>query len=198
MAGRPTLTTLALFAVVFGLQAFGEAFGVDPSVFVLAWPLTDRPAAVVLSVYAHGSLGHLAANTLALAIVGPLVAYQTTPGRFHAFFVASGAVAGLVQELATVPFGATGVLGGSGAIFALMGYLLAGNRASYTAMSWLPLGTVGSLLLFAVLAAAATLATAAPGVALVAHFTGFLAGLLAGRARLLHPASGDRRPAEGD
>ena len=56
-------------------------------------------------------------------------------------------------------------------------------------------GTAGSLLLFAVLAAVVTLATAAPGVALVAHFTGFLVGLLAGRARLLHPPSADRRPA---
>jgi membrane associated rhomboid family serine protease len=195
MADRPTLTTLALFAVVFGLQAFGGSFGLDTSVFVLAWPLTDRPAAVVLSVYAHGGLGHLAANTLALAVVGPLVAYQTTPARFHAFFVVSGAIAGVVQVLVTLPFGPTGVLGGSGAIFALMGYLLVGNRASYAALSWLPLGTAGSLLLFAVLAAVVTLATAAPGVALVAHFTGFLVGLLAGRARLLHPPSADRRPA---
>ena len=195
MADRPTLTTLALFAVVFGLQAFGSLFGLDTSVFVLAWPLTDRPAAVVLSVYAHSGLGHLAANTLALAIFGPLVAYQTTPARFHAFFVVSGAIAGVVQVVATLPFGQTGVLGGSGAIFALMGYLLVGNRASYAALSWLPLGTAGSLLLFAVLAAVVTLATAAPGVALVAHFTGFLVGLLAGRARLLHPPSADRRPA---
>ena len=195
MAGRPTLTTLTLFVVVFGLQALGGSFGLDTSVFVLAWPLTDRPAAVVLSVYAHAGLGHLAANTLALAIFGPLVAYQTTPARFHAFFIVSGAIAGVVQVVATLPFGTTGVLGGSGAIFALMGYLLVGNRASYAALSWLPLGTAGSLLLFAVLAAVVTLATAAPGVALVAHFTGFLVGLLAGRARLLHPPSADRRPA---
>jgi hypothetical protein len=36
-----------------------------------------------------------------------------------------------------------------------------------------------------VLAGGVTLLTAAPGVALVAHFSGFALGLLAGRARLL-------------
>lgn len=186
MADRPTLTTLSVFAVVFGVQAFGPNVGIDTSVFVLRWPLTEAPSAIVLSVYAHGSLQHLAANTLALAIVGPLVAYVTSPIRFHLFFVVSGAIAGVAQVVATVPFGPAGVLGGSGAIFALMGYILVGNRASNRALSWLPLGTTGSLLLFGVLAAAVTLATAAPGVALVAHFTGVLVGAVAGHARLLH------------
>jgi len=41
------------------------------------------------------------------------------------------------------------------------------------------------VLVFAVIAAVLTLATGAPGVALVAHFTGFLLGLIAGRAHLL-------------
>ncbi len=186
MADRPTLTTLSAFVVVFGVQVFGGSLGVDTSVFVLRWPLTEEPSAVVLSVYAHGSLQHLAANTLALAVVGPLVAYVTTPIRFHAFFIVSGAIAGVAQVLATVPFGGAGVLGGSGAIFALMGYVLVANRASNRALSWLPLGAVGSVLLFGVLAAVVTLATAAPGVALIAHFTGFLVGAAAGYPRLLH------------
>lgn len=186
MADRPTLTTLSAFAVVFAAQVFGGPIGIDPSVFVLRWPLTEHPSAVVLSVYAHGSLTHLAANTIALALVGPLVAYVTSPVRFHAFFLVSGAVAGVAQVLATVPFGGAGVLGGSGAIFALMGYILVANRASNWALSWLPLGTLGSLLLFGVLAAGVTLATAAPGVALIAHFTGFLVGATVGYPRLLH------------
>lgn len=186
MGGRPTLTTLCAFAVVFAAQVFGSRFGVDPGLFVLRWPLTEQPAAVVLSVYAHGSVQHLAANTIALAIVGPLVAYVTTPFRFHVFFVVSGALAGVAQVLATVPFGPAGVLGGSGAIFALMGYILVANRASNRALSWLPVGATGSLLLFGALGAVVTLATAAPGVALVAHFTGFLVGAVAGRSRLLH------------
>jgi membrane associated rhomboid family serine protease len=186
MADRPTLTTLCLFAVVFGLQAFGGVLGIGRSLFVLSLPLTEHPSAILLSVYAHGSLQHLAANTLALAVVGPLVAYVTTPVRFHLFFVVSGALAGIAQVVVTLPFAPAGVLGGSGAIFALMGYILVANRASNRVLSWLPLGATGMLLLFGVLAAAVTLATAAPGVALVAHFTGFLVGAVAGESRLLH------------
>jgi membrane associated rhomboid family serine protease len=190
----PTLTTLSAFVVVFAVQAVGGSVGVDTSVFVLRWPLIQEPSAIVLSVYAHGSPQHLVANTIALAVVGPLVAYVTTAVRYHAFFILSGAIAGVAQVAATIPFGGVGVLGGSGAIFALMGYIIVANRASNRALSWLPLGPTGSLLLFAVLAAAVTLATAAPGVALIAHFTGFLVGAAAGYPRLLHtgpPGSSD-------
>lgn len=186
MSDSPTITTVFAFVVVFVIQAFGGNYGVDTSVFVLRWPLTQEPSAVVLSVYAHANVQHLVANTIALAVVGPLVAYVTSPYRFHAFFIVSGAIAGVTQVVATVPFGPVGVLGGSGAIFGLMGYIIVGNHASNRALSWLPLGTTGSLLLFGVLAAVVTLATAAPGVALVAHFTGFLAGAVAGHSRLLH------------
>lgn len=186
MAGHPTLTTLAVFAIVFALQRLGEAVGLGSAMFVLALPLLDRPWTLVVSVYAHANLAHLAANALALAIVGPLVAYVTTAVRFHAFFVISGVLAGITQVVVTAPFGATAVLGASGAIFALFGYLLVGNRTSEHALSWLPVGRRGRLLLFAGLAVLVTLATAAPGVALVAHFSGFLIGALAGRGRLLH------------
>lgn len=184
--GRPTLTTLLLFAAVFAVQAVGDTFGAGPKVFALATPLADRPWTVVLSVYAHASPTHLAANAVALAILGPFVGYVTTSVRFHAFFVGSGAAAGVAQILATLPNGSKPVLGASGAIFALLGYLLVGNRASERALSWVPLGWLAWLVLFVGVAAGVTLATAAPGVALVAHFTGFLLGAVAGHARLLH------------
>lgn len=184
--GRPTLTTLALFAVVFAAQGAGFAYGHGAAAFALALPLDHRPWTVVVSVYAHANPTHLVANSVALVVLGPLVAYQTTSARFHAFFVTSGALAGIAQVVVSIPYGSQPVLGASGAIFALLGYLLVGNRASEWALSWLPLGWFGRLLLFGTLAAAVTLATAAPGVALVAHFTGFLVGAVAGRFRLLH------------
>ena len=184
--GRPTLTTLVLFAVVFAAQVLGEAIGFGLWAFALAWPLLENPWTLVVSVYAHGGPAHLAATTLALVVVGPLVAYVTTPARFHAFFVGSGAVAGIAQVVTTIPLGGSSVLGASGAIFALFGYLLVGNRASERALSWLPLGSRGQLLLFALLAGLVTYATASPGVALVAHFAGFLVGAIAGRLRVLH------------
>lgn len=186
MAGRPTVTTLLLFAVVFAAQLVGGVVGLGGTAFALALPLAERPWTILVSVYAHANVGHLLANAVALAVVGPLVAYVSTPARFHAFFAGSGALAGVAQVVVTAPVEQTPVVGASGAIFALLGYLLVGNRASERALSWLPVGPHAQLLLFASLAAVVTIATAAPGVALVAHFAGFLVGTLAGRLRLLH------------
>jgi membrane associated rhomboid family serine protease len=184
--GRPTLTTLVVFLVVFAAQVLGATVGVGSAAFALALPLDRYPWTIVTSVYAHDGVAHLVANSIALLVVGPIVSYVTTSLRFHLFFVVSGAIAGTVQVLATIPVGSRPVLGASGAIFALFGYLFVGNRASEWALSWLPFGRTGRLLLFGVLAAVVTVATATPGVALVAHFTGFLVGAIAGRYRLLH------------
>ena len=186
MTLRPVLTTLAAFAVVFGFQTLVGFVGIGTVAFALALPLGHQPWTLLTSVYAHSTLGHLIANTLALAIIGPFVAYLTSPVRFHAFFVTTGVLAGVAQVVLTVPLGGSAVIGASGAIFALLGYLVVGNRASEVAISWLPLGRRGRLALFAALAALVTITTAAPGVALVAHFAGFLFGAIAGQARLLH------------
>lgn len=186
MTGRPTLTTLALCLAMFAVQAIIPVAGVGAGAFALTLPLGHHPWTLATSVYAHGGVGHLLANALALLILGPLVAYVTTPMRFHAFFLSTGAIAGTVQVIVAVPFGGAAVLGASGAIFALLGYVLVGNRASERVLSWLPVGGQGRLLLFVGLAALVTVATAAPGVALAAHFTGFCLGVGAGRFRLLH------------
>lgn len=193
--GRPTLTSLTAFLAVFAAQRLTDTLGFGVAAFALAVPLTDQPWTLVLSVYAHANVTHLVANALALLLVGPVVGYVTTPARFHAFFVASGVVAGVAQVLVSAPFGTTSVLGASGAIFALLGYLLFGNVATQWVLSWLPLGAYNRVLLVVFLAVVVTLATAAPGVALVAHFTGFVVGAAAGRLRLLHksrtsPATG--------
>lgn len=195
MADRPTLTTLLLFAVVFVAQAVAGAVGIGSWAFALALPLQQQPWTLLVSVYAHGDLTHLAVNALALVVVGPLVARVTTPPRFHAFFVSTGALAGLTQVVVSAAFGSTAVLGASGAIFALFGYLLVGNRASERVLSWVPFGRRGRLAVFVFLALGVTLATAAPGVAVVAHFVGFLLGSLCGRLRILHV--GHSRPEIG-
>ncbi len=184
--GRPTLSTLAVFAVVFTLQTIGDLIGFGMGVFALSLPLGTHPWTVLTSVYAHGSVSHLLANALAFVFVAPLVARVTTPTRFHVFFVGTGALAGITQVVLMSPFGAGAVLGASGSIFALFGYLLVGNRASNVALGWLPLERRGQLLLFALIAIGLTAVTAAPGIALVAHFTGFCLGAIAGRGRVLH------------
>ena len=73
-----------------------------------------------------------------------------------------------------------------GAVFALLGYLLASNRLSTGVAGFVRIPFWLSILVFTIVAAAVTVLTASPGVALIAHFTGLLFGLLAGRMRVLN------------
>jgi membrane associated rhomboid family serine protease len=189
----PTAETLAVFAVVYLLQSMLRLVAPATSafLFVLAPPIDARPWAIVTSVYAHGGLAHLLANAVALALVGFPLERTTSRLRFHGFFVASGAVAAVTQVLLDATLSSFGlgrpsaVLGASGAVFALFGYVLSANRLSDRLLRFVPVSGLGQVVAFAVVAAILTVATGAPGVALIAHFTGFLLGLVAGRAHLL-------------
>ncbi|WP_336345199.1 rhomboid family intramembrane serine protease [Halalkalicoccus ordinarius] len=194
----PVLETLALFLFVFAVQGLAYVVGAASLVvglFVLRPPIEVQPWTIVTSVYAHGSLGHLVSNSVGLVVFGWPIARATTRIRFHAFFVVTGALAGIGQVVVTGSGEAAGVLGASGAVFALMGYLIAGNRLSDGIAGLIRVPTWLTAVVFLVLAAAITVATAAPGVALIAHFTGFLLGLVAGRVGVLNPGS-SRKAAE--
>ena len=182
---RATLETLGVVSVIGLVQAALSVVGLA-WVFALSTPLSVAPWTVVTSVYAHGSVGHLLANAVALLLVGPLVERRTTRLRFHAFIVASGGLAGVTQvTLGGVVGTSPAVLGISGAVFALGGYLLAGNAVTTTLFDRLRLTPRAQFVLFAGIAVVLTLVTAAPGVALIAHATGAFCGLVAGRVRLL-------------
>ncbi|WP_135533878.1 MULTISPECIES: rhomboid family intramembrane serine protease [Halostella] len=187
LADSPTVDTLLIFAAVFlAQQLMGLLIPYAVGLFALAPPLSVRPWTIVTSVYAHSDVSHLLANSITLLFVGIPVERSTTPFRFHVFFIATGATAGIVQVLLKsliaepIP-----VLGASGAVFALLGYVLTGNRLASGFFSRFDLSPPVQLLGFAVLAAVVTVATGAPDVALIAHFTGFLLGLVAGRIGVL-------------
>ncbi|GAB6879295.1 hypothetical protein JCM17823_15690 [Halorubrum gandharaense] len=182
---RATLETLAVVLLVGLVQLLLGLVGLGYA-FALAAPLTTAPWTLATSVYAHGSTGHLLANAVGLLLVGPLVERHTTRTRFHAFVLTTGALAGAAQVTLGGLIGpAPSVLGLSGAVFALGGYLLAGNVASATLFDRLRLSGRAQLALFAAVAVLLTLVTAAPGVALIAHAVGAFLGLAAGRLRLL-------------
>ena len=195
-SGSPILETLVVFLLVAVAQFVTGLFGAMGSLFFLSTPVTDDPWTIVTSIYAHGGLGHLLSNSVALVLFGWPVARATTRLRFHTFFVVTGALAGISQVWVMDAVGtAAPVVGASGAIFALLGYLLAANPVSEGVASSVDVPRWFVWLVFVALAAVVTIATASPRAALIAHFTGFLLGLLAGRARLLQV---DRpRPADG-
>jgi len=182
---RATLETLGIALLVGSVQLALSVVDLA-GLFALSTPLSVAPWTVVTSVYAHGSIGHLLANALALLLVGPLVERRTTRLRFHAFVVGTGALAGIAQVTLGGLLGpAAAVLGLSGAVFALGGYLLAGNVVSATLFDRLRLSARAQFALFGLAAVVLTATTAAPGVALIAHATGAFCGLVAGRTRLI-------------
>ncbi|MFC7072912.1 rhomboid family intramembrane serine protease [Halovenus rubra] len=194
----PIFELILLFVVVYLLQvltAFADLVG---PLFVLQPPVTENPWTVVTSVFAHKHLGHLISNAISLVVFGLPVAMFTTRARFYTFFVTAGALAGISQivfsDLFTlIPLveytASPGVLGASGGVFALLGYLLAGNRLSGMLGSTVDVPRWLSSLVFLGLAVVLTLVTASPGAALIAHFTGLLVGLLAGSLNLLDPGN---------
>ncbi|WP_276273355.1 rhomboid family intramembrane serine protease [Haloarcula litorea] len=194
----PTVVTLGLLAVVFACQQVVGLVAPQRAPFALSNPLFAQPWTIVTSVYAHAGVGHLLANAAALALAGLLLERVTTSARFHAFFVSVGALSGVAQVAAVGVLGSlvpglpghVSVLGASGAVFGLFGYLLGGNRVTETVVGGFNLSGRTQLAVAAVLAAAVTVATANPGVALIAHFTGLLLGFLAGRTHLLRPEDG--------
>jgi membrane associated rhomboid family serine protease len=202
MRGSPTLETLVAFVVVFVFQQatalFELALGLSQlyrTLFVLGSPITLRPWTILTSVYAHAGVGHLLSNAIALVLVGFVLERYTTRARFHAFFIATGALAGisqvwvggLVNGLAGGTVAGNAVLGASGAVLALYGYALGGNRLTDAITARLGIGPTIEWLLALAVAAALTWFTASPGVALIAHFTGVLLGYTAGRLDLLAP-----------
>jgi membrane associated rhomboid family serine protease len=180
-AGSPTLQTLAVMGVVFVVQQVLQLVGLMGFFFVLSPSFFARPWSLVTSVYAHANLTHLLGNALVLLPVGLAIESFTSRVRYHAFFVTTGVIAGLSQVFLT----GSGVLGASAAIFALLGYLVTGNPVSNSVLDRLGLDRRVQLVVFGVLAVLVTIFTGSPGVALVAHFTGFLLGLVGGRLGVL-------------
>jgi membrane associated rhomboid family serine protease len=193
----PTLTTLLVLLAVFGVQlVLGVVSpGAAAGVFALTGPLDVAPWTLVTSVYAHAGPGHLVANALALLLVGFVVERRTTPTRFHAFFLGTGVVAGAAEVLVASLLGPlvpwirpnVAVMGASGAIFGLLGYLLAGNWLTDRIAGRIAVPVWAQLVVVVLAAAAITVITGGARVALIAHFTGLSTGLLAGRAHLLRP-----------
>ena len=184
----PTLATLAAFVVVFAVQSVAGLAGAVGDLFVLSAPVTARPWTLLTSVYAHAGLGHLLANAAALLLPGLLVERKTTPVRYHAFFLGTGALAGVAEVTIGDFLGPpTGVLGASGAVFGLLGYLLVSNRLTDTVVGSVAVSGRTQVVVLLAVALLVTAATGRPGVALIAHATGLFVGLVAGRAHLLRP-----------
>lgn len=187
----PTVETLVVLAAVFLIQIPIAMAGLT-ELIVLSTAVETAPWTLVTGTYGHAGPGHLLANAVVLLPVGLLVERVTTRLRFHAFFVTTGALAGLAQVAAAPVTGAAAVIGSSGAVFALVGYALTGNIVADRLLRFVRRLSIPWWAAALVIAVAVALAVAlsAPGSALVAHAAGLLLGLACGQVRLLHVGDG--------
>lgn len=98
----------------------------EATLFVLRSTHPEYVWTWITSVFAHGGIFHIAANSIGIFFFGQVVERRIGTKRFVALFLASGAVAGLAQIGASIllsPAVATGVVGASGALLAIMGVL---------------------------------------------------------------------------
>jgi rhomboid protease GluP len=125
-AAPVTLTLIAVCCVVFAWQlAAGvlqsEAALVDGGALVADRIVRGEVWRLATSLFLHGDFDHLLGNMVALYILGIAVEHAFGSGRMAAIYLAAGLVGGLsscaVNPLPTV--------GASGAIFGLMGCLVA-------------------------------------------------------------------------
>ncbi|GAA0720227.1 membrane associated rhomboid family serine protease [Halorubrum trapanicum] len=109
---------VALF--VGGEALHDQLFVLQPDALANVWTW-------VTSVFSHapGVLFHIVGNSIVILFFGPLVERAVGSKRFVAFFVLSGMIAGLGHVLFGIATGAppVGVLGASGAGFAILGVL---------------------------------------------------------------------------
>ncbi|MFB6138163.1 MAG: rhomboid family intramembrane serine protease [Halobacteriaceae archaeon] len=198
--GNMTFVFLGLMWVTYALQYLvAPLFGLHPGVPGSGWYQvftlnTEHPAYVwtwVTSVFAHGGLTHIFMNSIVLYFFGPPVEKRMGSRAFFAFFLLTGAIAGLAQVGAslivagatTVPIGAPGgsaVLGASGAIAAVMGVLTVLNPNLRIYIYFIiPMPLWLATLLFAGFAVLSSTVggVGAGNVAQVAHLAGLLVGL---------------------
>jgi membrane associated rhomboid family serine protease len=136
----PVITRLliGLCLLGYGLTFYGPigpewviaGLGVIPSVlFGTAalpdgLPLVPEPLTLITSLFLHGSLLHLFGNLLFLWVFGDNVEDAMGHGRFLGFFLACGALAGLVHALID-PESQRPLIGASGAVSGVVAaYLL--------------------------------------------------------------------------
>lgn len=168
----PTFYFLAILWIVF-LVNFIVPF-VNLNQFGIRPRSLDGLLGIIISPFLHGNLRHLIANSIPLVIL-PLIAQLALSQRAVVQVMVIG---GLGSGIGTWCFGSGAtVVGASGVVFALLGFLLARAYFRPSLMTVLTSGfvflTYGGALL--------SLLSANPFISWAAHFWGFCSGVVIAR-----------------
>jgi membrane associated rhomboid family serine protease len=136
--------------------------------------------AVLVSMFLHGSLLHLAGNMLFLWIFGNNVEDRLGPVRYLAFYALAGVVATLVH-IAFQPGSTVPLVGASGAIAGVMGaYLVWFPRARILTLVTFFLVEIPAIWVLGFWFVSQFFINPLSGVASMAHVGGFVFGVLGG------------------
>jgi membrane associated rhomboid family serine protease len=189
------------------LAGWVDRFALVPAQFLSPsdWERTGgRPLlSLVTSTFLHGSWTHVIGNMLYLWVFGDNLEERLGRGRFLAFYLLCGALAGVAHSLAN-PTSTLPTVGASGAVAGVLGgYVLAFPRA--TVLTLIPLGFIvpavrvpawaylGFWFLIQLASGLAPIWVSGlvQTVAFWAHVSGFLSGVAL--VRLLAPEGGGSR-----
>lgn len=130
---------------------------------------------IVFAPFIHGSVAHLAANSVPFALLGWLV-MLTGRGRFQRVTLAAAVASGLMAWLLGAPGAVT--IGASGVIFGYLGYLM--TNGVFTRNFWSVALSIGVTALWGGLVFGVL--PGQPGISWQGHLGGLIGGVLAARS----------------
>jgi membrane associated rhomboid family serine protease len=170
----------------FQLAEWFRNFALFPKELIANPP--KEAIALISSQFLHANLFHLVGNMWFLYLFGNNIEDQLGHWKFLFFYLISGAVAGLVQVM-TAPMSLVPMVGASGAISGVMGaYLIRFPRARILSLVFLgifitaipiPAAVFLGLWIAGQTVYAALANPNLPGVAYLAHVSGFVVGAIA-------------------
>ena len=192
------MIVLLSWTAMFALSGWVGAFSTPGGAFALGASSTGVPAAeaawrLLASTFLHSGVAHLFFNALSLLVLAPAVERIFTRHRFWIVYTL-GAVAASAGSLAwrEARDGASLSVGGSGALFALGGAVLAAIARLRRQLAPTRARALGAAILFLTAPGFAS-GYAEPGTDNVAHAAGLACGVVLGALLPLDPRLGGRR-----
>lgn len=173
---KPLAGILPLIVIMWGVYFINfiflnmglNRFGIEPREF-------DGLIGILASPFLHGNFFHILSNTIPLLILPVLLTLSEGRNKMWAIIVLGTLISGLFTWL--VGSSGTVVVGASGVVFVLIGYLISDCIFNPCIRS-IPIGVI-TFILFG--GSVFSLQHFAPSISLAAHAGGFIAGVILAR-----------------
>ncbi len=184
LPGALTMVAFTL-AVLWGLEAVDATLGGRLDAYGIRPRSLSGLDGILFSPFLHAGFGHLLSNSIGFAVLGVISYASVSLARFVGVLFATALSSGLGAWLFGTPD--TVVIGASGVIFGLLGFLLFRGLAERSPGAI----TVSIMMLLIYGGSISGVLPGVPFVAWQSHLFGFVGG--AGAAFLLRPARPSRR-----